>query len=64
MGAKNLQLIDFEQVETTAEFLKRIDPGVVVETIEDRCRSKIITGKVVFCCIDSICDYGTDLVRE
>ena len=42
------------KVLSTAEAIRRIDPSIIVETIEDRFRPKQNIGEAVFCCVDSI----------
>lgn len=42
------------KVQATQEQLKRLDPAVQVEALEDRFRPRQATGSVVFCCVDSI----------
>lgn len=42
------------KVLATADLVRRIDPGVNVETHCDRFRPKHALGEVVFCCVDSI----------
>jgi len=42
------------KVLATASAIRRIDPSITVETVEDRFRAKHETGEAVFCCVDSI----------
>jgi molybdopterin-synthase adenylyltransferase len=42
------------KVLATAEAIRRIDPGIAVETVQDRFRPKQSIGEAVFCCVDSI----------
>ena len=42
------------KVLATAEAIQRLDPGIVVTTIQDRYRPKLEIGEAVFCCVDSI----------
>ena len=42
------------KVLTVAESIRRLDDSILVETIEDRYRSKQEIGEAVFCCVDSI----------
>jgi hypothetical protein len=47
---------DVGQLKTAAAraAIHRLDPVIIVETIEDRCRPKQELGQAVFCCVDSI----------
>ncbi|MHC4405627.1 MAG: ThiF family adenylyltransferase [Planctomycetota bacterium] len=74
MGARRLQLVDFDGVEwtnvttqgylasdvgqlkvdATAEAVRRIDPTIQMELVQDRYRPAIQLGEAVFCCVDSI----------
>lgn len=42
------------KVLATAEAIRRLDPEIVVEAVEDRYRPRIGIGEAVFCCVDSI----------
>jgi molybdopterin-synthase adenylyltransferase len=42
------------KVLATAEAIRRIDPDIEVEKINDRYRPKQAIGEAVFCCVDSI----------
>lgn len=42
------------KVSATAAGIARLDPGIAVETIQDRYSSRIGIGQTVFCCVDSI----------
>jgi sulfur carrier protein ThiS adenylyltransferase len=42
------------KVEATAEALRRIDPAIDLELVEDRFRARHRVGDAVFCCVDSI----------
>jgi molybdopterin-synthase adenylyltransferase len=42
------------KVLATATAIERIDPAIEVESIMDRYRPKLATGKAIFCCVDSI----------
>ncbi len=42
------------KVLAAAAAMRRIDPGIVVETVADRYRPKHELGDAVFCCVDSI----------
>jgi len=42
------------KVDATSMTIRRIDPSIQVETINDRFRSKYTVGDAVFCCVDSI----------
>ena len=42
------------KVDATSTTIRQIDSDIHVETINDRFRSRHITGNVVFCCVDSI----------
>lgn len=42
------------KVLATAEAILRLDPSIQVECVEDRFRSKLTVGDVIFCCVDSI----------
>ena len=42
------------KVEATADFVRRIDPGIEVTTVCDRFRSRNGVRDVVLCCVDSI----------
>lgn len=46
--------IGSSKVEATARAVWQIDPGISVSLIEDRFRSHLPVGDVVFCCVDSI----------
>ena len=74
MGARRLQIVDFDSVEwtnvttqgylaadvgqlkvdATAEAVRRIDPTIQMEIVQDRYRPAILLGEAVFCCVDSI----------
>ena len=74
MGARRLQLVDFDRVEWTnittqgysatdvgqskvhaaAEAVRRIDPTIQTQLVQDRYRPKVELGEAVFCCVDSI----------
>jgi sulfur carrier protein ThiS adenylyltransferase len=42
------------KVDATAEAVRRIDPTVQTELVQDRYRPKVESGEAVFCCVDSI----------
>ncbi|MBL6706202.1 MAG: ThiF family adenylyltransferase [Planctomycetaceae bacterium] len=42
------------KVDATSAAVHQIDSDIQVETINDRFRSRHVTGEVVFCCVDSI----------
>ena len=42
------------KVEATASSIARLDPTVVVETINDRYRPRMEPGEAICCCVDSI----------
>jgi sulfur carrier protein ThiS adenylyltransferase len=42
------------KVLATADAVRRLDPSVEVEPVEDRFRLRQSVGEVVFCCVDSI----------
>jgi len=42
------------KVEATAEAVRRIDPAIGLELVEDRFRPRHHVGEAVFCCVDSI----------
>jgi sulfur carrier protein ThiS adenylyltransferase len=42
------------KVTATSDAIKRLDPTIEVEAIEDRYRAKQEIGEAVFCCVDSI----------
>lgn len=42
------------KVEATARMLRRLDPAIEVDTIQDRYRPRQPLGEAVFCCVDSI----------
>jgi sulfur carrier protein ThiS adenylyltransferase len=42
------------KVEATREAIDRLDPSVLVQSIQDRFRSSLEIGHAVFCCVDSI----------
>ena len=42
------------KVLATAAAIRRLDPGIGVETIQDRYRPRTEIGQAVFCCVDSI----------
>ncbi len=42
------------KVSATADAIARLDPAIVVETIQDRYSSRVAVGQAVFCCVDSI----------
>jgi len=52
-GYRNDQL-NMLKVTATASDIAAIDPGIAVDTINDRFRTKQKLGNVVFCCVDSI----------
>ena len=74
IGARRLQLIDFDvveetnvvtqgyftddiglpKVEATKISVECISPSIKCDTVQDRYRSSIKIGEVVFCCVDSI----------
>lgn len=74
LGARRLQLIDFDHVDDTnittqgyyradvglpkvsalARCMKELDETVEVDLVQDRFRQLVSTGRVVFCCVDSI----------
>lgn len=74
MGARRLQLVDFDSVEwtnvttqgylasdvgqlkvdATADAVRRIDPMIQMELVQDCYRPAIQLGEAVFCCVDSI----------
>ena len=43
-----------DTVLATAAAIARLDPGIAVETVQDRYSSRIPIGQAVFCCVDSI----------
>jgi sulfur carrier protein ThiS adenylyltransferase len=47
------------KVDATASEVKRIDPAIEVECINDRFRSMHQVGQVIFCCVDSIATRAT-----
>ena len=42
------------KVEATADALAAIDPTIVIETVADRFRPRLLLSGAVFCCVDSI----------
>lgn len=46
--------IGMPKVQAVEATIRRIDPSIIVESIEDRYRSKQAIGETVFCCVDSI----------
>jgi sulfur carrier protein ThiS adenylyltransferase len=42
------------KVAATAAAIEKLDPGIAVETIQDRYRPRMEIGQAVFCCVDSI----------
>lgn len=42
------------KVAATADHLRRIEPKIDIDAVADRFRPAIVTGDVVFCCVDSI----------
>ena len=42
------------KVDATSATIQQIDPDIKVETINDRFRSRHVTGNAIFCCVDSI----------
>lgn len=42
------------KVAATAQAIAQLDPSIDVETVNDRYRPAIRTGRAVFCCVDSI----------
>src|SRR6187401_1279210 len=74
IGARRIQLVDFDRVEDTnrttqgyglddvgelkieaaATAIRRLDPTIELELIDDRYRPKLKVGEAVFCCVDSI----------
>ena len=42
------------KVTATAAAIRRLDPAIAVETVEDRYRPRLGIGEAVFCCVDSI----------
>jgi molybdopterin/thiamine biosynthesis adenylyltransferase len=42
------------KVMATAAAIRRLDPAITVETVEDRYRPRLGIGEAVFCCVDSI----------
>ena len=47
------------KVNVTASEVRRIDPTITVECINDRFRSKHEVGQVLFCCVDKIATRST-----
>ena len=46
--------IGMPKVQAVESTIRRLDPSIAVEAIEDRYRSKQTIGHAVFCCVDSI----------
>lgn len=46
--------IGIPKVHAVESTIRRLDPSIAVEAIEDRYRSKQTIGHAVFCCVDSI----------
>ncbi|MCB9920911.1 MAG: ThiF family adenylyltransferase [Planctomycetaceae bacterium] len=46
--------IGMPKVHAVESTIRRLDPSIAVEAIEDRYRSKQTIGHAVFCCVDSI----------
>ena len=46
--------VGLSKVEATATAVKRLDPALAVECIQDRYRPRIEIGEAVFCAVDSI----------
>lgn len=46
--------VGLSKVTATAEAIRRLDPDIQVELVEDRYRAKLEIGAAVFCCVDSI----------
>jgi sulfur carrier protein ThiS adenylyltransferase len=42
------------KVEATARAIRRLDPTIAVDLVDDRYRPKLPAGPAVFCCVDSI----------
>ena len=42
------------KVVATSQAIRRIDPGIQVESVVDRYRPSIALGQAVFCCVDTI----------
>lgn len=42
------------KVEATAAAIRRLDPAIAVETLQDRYRPRLEIGEAVFCAVDSI----------
>src|SRR3954465_1383237 len=71
IGARRLQLIDFDQVDESnittqgylaedvgllkvaalASAIKRLDPSVELQLVQDRFRPKLRLGQAIFCCV-------------
>jgi sulfur carrier protein ThiS adenylyltransferase len=50
--------LGLSKVAATARALRQIDPAITLTLVEDRFRSQISVGEVVFCCVDSISARG------
>ena len=46
------------KVLAAADAIRKVDPGINVETVQDRYRSRLEIGEAVFCCVDSIAARG------
>lgn len=42
------------KVAATEAMIRRIDPAIEVESVQDRFRPRLKSGSVIFCCVDSI----------
>ena len=39
------------KVQATAAAIRLLDPAIVVEAVQDRCRPRLAIGEAVFCCV-------------